>query len=112
MEDMSKYYFSKGELIDQIKLLDKYIQNSEEYKNQGLKIIASYCKQLILTNKGIEHGLELINKHRSGLKLNRTELFDLYLIGTEANLITGGKGTYELLVQDHVLFPYWLILVV
>jgi len=99
MEDMGKYYFSKDESIDQVGLLDKYIQNSEEYKNQGLKIIASYCKPLILTNKGIEYGLELVNKYRSGLKLNRKELFDLYLIGTESNLITGGKGTYELLAN-------------
>lgn len=97
MDDMSKYYFSKDELVEQVKLLDKYLQNSEEYKNQGLKIIASFCKPLILTNNGIAHGLELVNKYRSGLKLNRTELFDLYIVGTEANLITGGKGTYELL---------------
>lgn len=99
MENMSKHYFSKEELIDQVGLLDKYIQNSEEYKNQGLKIIASYCKPLILTNKGIEYGLELVNKYRSGLKPSRKELFDLYIIGTEANIITGGKGTYELLAN-------------
>lgn len=96
---MGKFYFSKEELVDQVKLLDKYIQNSEEYKNQGLKIIASFCKPLILTNKGIEYGLELVNKYRSGLKPSRKELFDLYIIGTEANLITGGKGTYELLAK-------------
>lgn len=99
MEDMSKYYFSREELVNQVELLDKYLQNSEEYKNQGLKIIASYCKPLILTNKGIEYGLELVNKYRSGLKLNRKELFDLYIIGTEANLIASGKGTYELLAK-------------
>lgn len=96
---MGKFYFSKEELVDQVKLLDKYIQNSEEYKNQGLKIIASFCKPLILTNKGIEYGLELVNKYRSGLKPSRKELFDLYIVGTEANLITGGKGTYELLAK-------------
>lgn len=99
MENMSKHYFSKEELIDQVGLLDKYIQNSEEYKNQGLKIIASYCKPLILTNKGIEYGLELVNKYKSGLKPSRKELFDLYIIGTEANLIASGKGTYELLTK-------------
>jgi len=97
MDDMSKYYFSKDELLSQIKLLDKYQQNSEEYKNQGLKIIASYCKPLILTKKGIDCGLDLLAKYKSGLKLSRTELFNLYIVGTEANLITGGKGTYELL---------------
>ena len=94
MDDMSKYYFDKSQLKEQVDLLDKYVQNSEEYKNQGLKIIASYCKPLILTNSGIAYGLELIKKWESGVELTRKELFDCYAIGTEAKLITGGTGTY------------------
>ena len=94
MDDMSKYYFNASQLKEQIALLDKYEQNSEEYKNQGLKIIASYCKPIILTNKGITYGLELMKKWESGAELNRKELFDCYAIGTEAKLITGGTGTY------------------
>ncbi len=100
MDDMSKYYFTKDQIKEQVALLDKYKTNSEEYKNLGLKIIASYCKQLILTNSGISHGLELVKKHQAGEhQLNRTELIKLYILGTEANLITGGNGTYELLSE-------------
>ena len=97
MDDMNKYYFDKDEIFDQITLLDKYQTSSEEYKNQGLKIIASYCKPLILTNKGIQYGKELLTKYQNKQELTRKELFDLYILGPEANLITGGKGSYELM---------------
>lgn len=96
---MKAYYFSKDEIADQVSLLDKYELSSEEYKNQGLKIIASYCKPLVLTNSGISYGLDLLKKYQKGDKLKRTEMFDLYILGTEANLITGGNGTYELLSE-------------
>jgi len=99
MEDMSKYYFAKDQIKEQVSLLDKYKTNSEEYKNLGLKIIASYCKQLVLTNAGISHGLELLKKYQAGVKLNRGDLIKLYILGTEANLVTGGNGTYELLSE-------------
>ena len=95
MDDMSKYYFDKSQLQEQVALLDRYEQKSEEYKNQGLKIIASYCKPLILTNSGITYGLELMKKWESGAELNRKELLDCYAIGPEAKLITGGKDTYS-----------------
>lgn len=99
MDDMKSYYFSKEEIKDQVSLLDKYELSSEEYKNQGLKIIASYCKPLVLTNSGISYGLDLLKKYQRGDKLARIEMFDLYILGTEANLITGGHGTYELLSE-------------
>lgn len=99
MDDMRTYYFRREELKEQVSLLDKYEINTEEYKNQGLKIIASYCKPLILTNGGIQYGLELLKKYKSGSQLNRKELFNIYILGTEANLITGGSGTYELLSE-------------
>ncbi len=100
MDDMSKYYFTKQELTSQVELLDKYETNSEEYKNLGLKIISSYCKQLILTNAGISRGLELLKQYQAGdFELERTDMFELYILGTEANLITGGNGTYELLSE-------------
>lgn len=94
---MSKYYFNGDEIIDQVALLDKYETNSEEYKNQGLKIIVSYCKPLILTNAGIQKGLELLKRYENKEKLDRKELLNLYMLGPEANLVTGGKGTYELM---------------
>lgn len=95
MEDMSKYYFDKSQIKEQVALLDKYEQNSEEYKNQGMKIIASYCKPLILTNKGITYGLELMKKWESEVEMTRKELFDSYTIGVEAKLVTGGSGVYN-----------------
>jgi len=99
MDNMSKYYFTKEDIKSQVELLDKYKTGSEEYKNLGLKIIASYCKQLILTNAGISHGLELLKKYQAGVELNRKDLIKLYILGTEANLVTGGHGTYELLSE-------------
>ena len=96
---MKKYYFRKEEITEQVALLDKYELSSEEYKNQGLKIIASYCKPLILSNSGISYGLDLVKKYQSGVKLDRKEMFDLYILGTEANLVTGANGTYELLSE-------------
>src|SRR3972149_6359405 len=95
MDDMSKYYFDKSQLQEQVALLDRYEQKSEEYKNQGLKIIASYCKPLILTTSGITYGVELMKKWESGAELNRKELLDCYAIGPEAKLITGGKRSEE-----------------
>lgn len=97
MDDMKQYYFSRKEVAEQVAMLDKYKIDTEEYKNQGLKIISSYCKPLILTKSGISYGLDLVKKYKDGIKLNRTEMFDLYILGTEANLITGGLRTYELL---------------
>jgi len=92
---MSKHYFNKEEMDEQIKLLEKYITNSEEYKAQGLKIITSYCKKLILSNKGVKRGLDLMKKWDNKEKLSRIELFDLYILGPEAKLVTGGIGVYE-----------------
>jgi hypothetical protein len=92
---MSKHYFTQEEMNDQVKLLEKYLTNSEEYKTQGLKIIASYCKKLILSNKGVKRGLDLMEKWDNGEKLSRIELFDLYILGPEAKLVTGGMGVYE-----------------
>ncbi len=95
MDDMKKYYFSREEVQDQIKLLDKYNSTSDEYKNQAMKIIDSYCKPLILTHSGLSRGLELMKKWNSKEKLTRKELFDLYILGPEANVVTGGNGSYE-----------------
>ncbi len=95
MDDMSKYYFNKEEIKSQIDLLDKYETTSDEYKNQAMKIISSYCKPLILTHSGIARGLELMKKWENKVKLTRKELFDSYILAPEAKLVTGGTGAYQ-----------------
>lgn len=95
MDDMNKYYLSREEIQDQIKLLDKYEQNSDEYKNQAMKIIVSYCKPLILTNAGIARGLDLMKKWENKEELTRKELFDAYILSPEAKLLTGKNGAYQ-----------------
>ena len=95
MDDMKKYYFDRDDIQTQITLLDKCKTTSDEYKNQAMKIIASYCKPLILTNAGIARGLELMKKWTAKEKLTRKELFDAYILAPEAKLLTGGNGAYQ-----------------
>lgn len=95
MDNMNKYYLNKEEMTSHIALLDKYQSGSDEYKNQAMKIIASFCKPLILTNSGVARGLELMKKWETKQKLPRKELFDAYILAPEAKLITGGNGAYE-----------------
>lgn len=95
MDDMSRYYFNNQDIQPQIDLLDKYETTSDEYKNQAMKIIASYCKPLILTHSGVSRGLELMKKWETKQKLTRKELFDAYILAPEAKLVTGRNGAYQ-----------------
>ncbi|MEE9411385.1 MAG: hypothetical protein V3V41_10695 [Candidatus Heimdallarchaeota archaeon] len=93
---MTKYYFDRAELDAQLAILDKYQQGSDEYRTLGQKIVASFCKPLRLTEKGINHGLELYDKWKDGGELERKELFALYILGAEALLLTRGANAHEI----------------
>ncbi len=93
---MTNHYFDREELDEQLAILDKYEQGSDEYRTLGQKIVASFCKPLRLTQKGIDHGLELYDKWLKGDDLRRQELFALYILGAEALLLTRGANAHEI----------------
>ncbi len=93
---MNKHYFDREDLDTQLEILDKYTQGSDEYRTLGQKIVASFCKPLRLTEKGITFGLETYDKWKKGEEVNRKELFGLYILGAEALLLTKGANAHEI----------------
>jgi len=63
---LTKHYFDRSDLDAQLEILDKYKQGSDEYRTLGQKIVASFCKPLRLTEKGIIFGLETYEKWKRG----------------------------------------------
>lgn len=64
-----------------------------------MKIMYSYGKPVVLTEKGFKEGIKLYNDFKAKKKLDRIQMFKLYTIGVESGLISDEPDTYETSVE-------------
>lgn len=101
-------YFKIKDFEQQMEKLRTLKRGSLEYMRQYNKMFFSYGSDVVLTRKGMNIGLLLYDKYKSGVKLSRDELMELYLIGIEASLIRGRKDSLVIAnrVSDEVVRRY------
>jgi len=56
-----------------------------------MKLICSFGKKIIMTDKGIDHATELLNKWKDQQELSKEEHFCLILLGTELAMLRKDK---------------------
>lgn len=81
---MSEHYFKKEDVFDHIDELNKQKVGTSEFRLLGIKIICSYSKDIVLSDKGMDRGNLLWEMYIEGKEMERNELFELSTIGAEA----------------------------
>ena len=97
---VNKIYYQEPEMVEELINLKKYKLGTWDHFLHYMKLICSFGKGLIMTDKGIEYADQLLAKWKSKKEFAREELFCLGFLTTEVLILR--KDTYNLpLVQSY-----------
>ena len=84
---VNKLYYKDKDLIKELKKLRGYELGTWEHFMQYMRIICSFGKHSIMTDRGIEYADELLTKWKDQEELTRDEIFCMGFLTTEVLIL-------------------------
>lgn len=76
---------------EQLLKLKEYKIDTWDHFLHYMKVVCSFGKNIIMTDSGINHATELVNRWKNQEELNKEENFCLILLGTELAMLRKDK---------------------
>ena len=88
---INKLYFTESEMEEQVVKLREYELDTWDHFMHYMKLVCSFGKKIVMTDRGIDYGDELMVKWKNQEELTRDENFTLILLGTEIAMLRKDK---------------------